>query len=188
MPSRIDRPLRALAAGGVIVYPTDTLLGLGARATDPAAVAHLFALKGRPGGVPISIAVSSYDELERWAELAPPARAWVRRALPGPFTVLARASPRARRSLAPGIVGPGGTIGLRIPDHATARALARAAGPLTATSANRHGAPPCRRIAQARRAFGAEDAANVPAAPAPSGRPSTIVDWTGGRPRFAERR
>ena len=188
MAPRTDRALRALAAGGVIVYPTDTLLGLGARALDATAVARLIALKGRPGDAPISVAVSSYEELERWADLSPAARAWVRRALPGPFTLLARASVPARRALAPGIVGPRGTIGLRIPDHPRARALSRVAGPLTATSANRHGLPPCRTLGEARRAFGREVAAYVPATPPPSGRPSTLVDWTGPRPRFAERR
>ncbi len=188
MAALTDRPLRALAAGGVIVYPTDTLLGLGARAEDPAAVARLVDLKGRPEGAPISVAVSSFEELERWAVLTPAGRAWARRSLPGPFTLLARASPRARRALAPEILGPGGTIGLRLPDHPVARALCRDAGPLTATSANRHGHAPCRTVAEARRTFGRGVAAYVPATPAPSGRPSTLVDWTGPHPRVVERR
>lgn len=187
MRPRDDPAVRALASGGVVVFPTDTLLGLGARATDRAAVARLAELKGRPGGFPISVAVSSYDELERLARLTPTARAFVRRALPGPYTVLLPASPVARRTLAPGILGPTGTIGLRIPDHPRARALARAVGPITATSANRHGQPPLPSLAAARREFGHRIAAYVPADPRPRGRPSTLVDLTRGPPRFARR-
>lgn len=179
---------RALARGGLVVYPTDTLLGLGARAGDRRAVARLEALKGRPSGQPISVAVSSFAEVEALTELAPPARRFVRAHLPGPYTVLARPSPLARRILAPRIFAEAGTVGVRLPDHPVARELARRSGPITATSANLHGAPACRTVRDARRVLGREVAVYLPARPPVSGHPSTLVDLARGEPRAIARR
>jgi len=177
----------ALAAGGLVVFPTDTLLGLAARATDRAAVGRLTALKGRSTAQPISVAVSSIEEVEALAELSPAARRFVRRHLPGPYTVLVRPSAAARRTLAPPVLAHPGAVGIRVPDHPVARELARRAGPITATSANRHGEPPARSVAESRRVFGDAVAVYLPARPPPSGRPSTVVDLTGPRPREIRR-
>jgi L-threonylcarbamoyladenylate synthase len=186
MGSAADVGSRALLAGGLVVHPTDTLLALAARALDPRAVARLVEAKGRPSSRPLSVGVSSVEELERWAELGPPARRFVRDRLPGPYTVLLRPSREARRRLAREVVG-GPAIGLRVPDHPLARELARRAGPTVATSANRSGESPARSLAEARRAFGRTVAAYVTAAPEPSGAPSEIVDLTGPRPRTVPR-
>jgi len=180
--------VRALAAGGLVVYPTDTLLGLGARAGDPEAIERLAAAKGRPPGMPLSVTVSSTAELEALVRLSPSGRRFVRTHLPGPYTVLVRASPAARRLLAGPTIGPRGILGVRIPDHPIARELARRAGPITATSANVHGRPPCRTTAEARQAFGRRVAVYLAGPPRPSGRPSTLVDLTGPTPRSAARR
>lgn len=187
MVAAVAAAARALAAGRSVVYPTDTLLGLGARATDRRAVDRLEALKGRPTGQPLSVALSSTEELERWAELTPPARRWIRRHLPGPYTVLLRPSRRAARRFPSSVVPPGGALAVRVPDHPIARDLARRAGPLVATSANPHGSPPCRSVAAARRTFGDRVAAYLPARPAPSGLPSTFVDLRGRTPRPVRR-
>ncbi len=179
---------RALRAGGLVVYPTDTLLGLGARATDDRAVERLARVKQRAPDQPISLAVSSLADVEAWTDLEPPALRFARTHLPGPFTLVARPSRSARRSLAPALFGPGGTLGLRLPDHPAARELARRVGPITATSANLHGQPPCRTIREARRTFGGAVEVYVAAPPRGSGRPSTLVDLTRGTPRAIERR
>src|SRR5580700_5735562 len=165
MTTDLERAVRALRNGELVVYPTDTLLGLAARASDPAAVDRLQHAKARPTSSPVSVAVSSYEEIEPLAELDGPRRAWLRRNLPGPYTALLPASPSARMSLAPGVVGAEGTIGVRIPDHPLARSLAELVGPLTSTSANRHGAPPARTVAEARRVFGREVAVYLEGAP-----------------------
>ena len=178
---------RALRAGELVVYPTDTLLGLGARADDDRAVARLASVKHRPPDQPISIAVSSLPDVEVWADLAPPALRFARTHLPGPYTLVARPSRRARHSLAPEILAPRGTLGIRLPDHPLARELARLVGPITATSANLHGRPPCRTIREARRAFGDQVAVYLAARPRGSGRPSILVDLTRGAPRSLER-
>lgn len=183
----VDRAARALARDRLVVFPTDTLYGLGARADRPSAVRRLLMAKGRPPSIPLSFAVSSYEEIERWASLDPPARAEVRGRLPGPYTLLLRANAHARRSLAPAVVGPGGTIGVRIPDHPIARRLAFRSGPVVATSANRHGRPPARSIEAARRTFETAVEVYLDGPPAPRGRPSQIIDLTGGAPRAVPR-
>ena len=181
-----DAGARALLAGQLVVHPTDTLYALAARALDRAAVRRLVAAKGRSSARPMSVGVSSVQEIDRWAELRPEGRRFVRDELPGPYTILARPSSEARRRLAPEVAG-GTTIGLRVPDHPLALELARRAGPIVATSANRSGEPVVRSLAEARRALGAAVAAYVSAPPAPSGRPSTLVDLTGARPRTVPR-
>jgi|HubBroStandDraft_3_1064219.scaffolds.fasta_scaffold221293_2 L-threonylcarbamoyladenylate synthase len=187
MPTDIERAVRALRRGDLVVYPTDTLLGLAARADDPAAVERLQQAKARPTALPLSVAVSSYEEIESLAELDGPRRAWLRRNLPGAYTALLPASPAAKISLAPGVVGAEGTIGIRIPNHPLARTLAELVGPVTSTSANRHGLPPARSISEARTMFGREVAVYLDGEPAPSGRPSELVDLTGARPRPVRR-
>jgi L-threonylcarbamoyladenylate synthase len=174
----LDRAVRALDAGELVVFPTDTLLGLAARAADPKAVARLLRAKARPGGQPLSVAVSSADEIEPLGRLSRTARGFVRRHLPGPYTILLRPTPTARRRLAPAVAG-GRTIGLRVPDHPVARELARRVGPIVATSANRHGERPARTIAEAERAFGSKVRVYLAARPPPVGRPSDLVDLTG---------
>ena len=188
MRSSVAAAARALASGRLVAYPTDTLLGLGARATDRAAVRRLQSAKGRPSGQPISVAVSSTEEVEALAALSPAARRFLRTHLPGPYTVLVRPSLVARRSLAPAVLAGSRSLGLRLPDHPVARELARRAGPLTATSANRHGETPCRTPTEVRRTFGAEVAVTLAAWPRVSGVPSTLVDLTGSLPRAVSRR
>jgi tRNA threonylcarbamoyl adenosine modification protein (Sua5/YciO/YrdC/YwlC family) len=186
MAARVADAARALVAGQLVVYPTDTLWGLAARATDRSAVARLIAAKGRAPDQPISIAVSSFEEAEPLGRLTPAGRRFLRTQLPGPFTVLLPPSLPARRDLAPAIAG-GWALGLRIPDHPLARELARRAGPITATSANRHGEPPARSIEEARRSLGDAVSVYLADGPAPPGQPSTLIDLTHDRPRAVAR-
>lgn len=176
MASPLDDAVRALRSGRLVVYPTDTLLGLAARAADPTAVGRLVRAKGRPTGQPLSTALSSTEELEPFADLSPSGRRWIRSHLPGPFTVLVPASPVGRRAFSVPGAGAVDRLGFRVPDHPLARELARRVGPITATSANRHGEPPARSLAEARRAFGDEVAVYLTGGPRPSGRPSQLID------------
>ncbi len=187
MEGGVEDAVRALLSGRLVVYPTDTLYGLAARAEDGRAVERLIALKGRAPEQPISVAVSSTEEAEPLATLSPTARRFLRTELPGPYTLLVPPSTEARGTLPGAIVG-GRSIGLRIPDHPLARELARRVGPITATSANRHGEPPARSLAAARRALGDGVAVYLPTRETPSGRPSTLVDLTGPAPRAVPRR
>lgn len=180
--SPLDAAVLSLKQGGVILYPTDTLMGLGASATRRIAVSRLFRLKARPERMPVSILFSSTEEIEPFVRISPKTRAEVRRLLPGPFTVILEASEHARKVLAPGCISREGGLGVRVSDHLVARELARRAGPITTTSANLHGGPPVRSLAQARRIFRNAVSVYLEPLPSPAGVPSTLVDLRGPRP------
>ena len=127
--------------GGVVVFPTRGLYGLAADATDPRAVDEVFRIKNRPLDKPLSILVKDMEALERFAgPVGPSARRLMESFWPGHLTVVLPAKP----ALPPALTGGTGTIGVRLPEHPVALALAKAFGnPLTATSANLSGQPGC---------------------------------------------
>ncbi len=168
-----------IRAGELIVYLTDTLYGLGSDATNEAAVARVFALKGRAETKPLLVLVRDLDEAAACGRIDGAARKLAERFWPGPLTLVVErttASP-----LAPGLNPQGSTIGLRVPARTMTRSLIRAADrPLTAPSANRSGAPPARSATEALATFGAGIALALDGGPSIS-QPSTIVGWSAGR-------
>ncbi len=179
MATPLSRAVGALRSGQVIVYPTDTLWGLGARADSTRAIERVLELKDRPSGQPISVAFSSTLEVEPYVRLTTRTRSWLREVLPGPVTALLPPSRWARGHLAPPILPNPRSLGVRVPDHPLARELARQLGvPITATSANRHGEAPVRSLAEARQVFGRAVAVYISGDPPPTGRPSRIIDLT----------
>src|SRR6187431_2713077 len=107
----LDEAVAALTAGAVLVYPTETLYGLGARALDPTAVAAVVHLKGRPDGKPFPLIVRDRAMLDRIAVDVPPrAQALAERYWPGALTLVLRARP----GLPPAVVGADGTIACRV--------------------------------------------------------------------------
>lgn len=181
-PVAIERAAAVLRAGGVAAIPTDTLYGLAANPFDAAAVERVFAVKGRTAERALPLVAASAGQVCEWIGRLPPmgerlaARFW-----PGPLTLVVLAPP----TLAPAVTGGGPTVGIRVPDHLAARALCAAAGvPLTATSANRSGAPPTRDPAVVAEALGDAVDLLVDAGMTPGGPPSTIVDVTGAEPRL----
>ena len=139
--SAVARAAQALAAGELVGFPTETVYGLGARADDDAAVAKIFAAKGRPADHPLIVHVASLLDAQAFAAQWPPVAARLTAALwPGPLTVIVPRAP----GLAAAAAGGQSTIGLRCPDHAVAQALLREARALgvrgvAAPSANRFG-------------------------------------------------
>jgi L-threonylcarbamoyladenylate synthase len=134
-----ERAVAALAAGGVVVLPTDTVYGLAALPGDRSATDRLFRLKDRSERTPLAVLCATPDQA---LELVDPAAVTeLRRAMarwwPGPLTVVAR----RRADVALHLGEPDTTIGLRVPDDDLVRALAEQVGPIAATSANRHGDP-----------------------------------------------
>ncbi|MDH4365496.1 MAG: L-threonylcarbamoyladenylate synthase, partial [Acidimicrobiia bacterium] len=131
----------ALRAGRLVAFPTETVYGLGADASNPAAVRAVFEAKGRPAGHPLIVHVAALHEARRWmADLDPATErrlmALARRFWPGPLTIVV---PRSGR-VAPEAVGGRPTIGLRVPAHPVALALLRAfQGGVAGPSANRFG-------------------------------------------------
>jgi L-threonylcarbamoyladenylate synthase len=132
----IERAVQVLHRDGIIVYPTDTVYGLGADALSEDAVIRVYEVKNRPISKPISVAVSDREMLSAIAVVDSRADAFMDRFLPGPVTVVLKA-----KSCLPEILTGGtGMIGVRIPAHPIALGIiSRFDGPITATSANYSG-------------------------------------------------
>ncbi|MBT9491445.1 MAG: threonylcarbamoyl-AMP synthase [Paucibacter sp.] len=140
-PQAIALAATRLAAGDLVALPTETVYGLGARADDDAAVAKIFAAKGRPADHPLIVHVLDAADAARFAsELPPLAKCLMDAFWPGPLTVIVPRAP----GMAAAAAGGQSSIGLRCPAHPVARALlvaARGLGVLgvAAPSANRFG-------------------------------------------------
>lgn len=130
----IDRAVAILKGGGIVAFPTETVYGLGADAENPAAVARIFAAKGRPPGRALTVHVGPRDDFARWGEWSDRAAALADRFWPGPLTLIV---PRSSR--VPDIVtGGAATVGLRVPSHPVAVGLLDTfGGGVAAPSANR---------------------------------------------------
>ena len=126
-------PKDVLNSGGILLYPTDTLYGLGVDALNVEALKKLKVLKGRDEGKPISIVVSDMEMAEVYAEVTPLARKLAEVFLPGKITLILN----ARDNLPVELTAGTGTIGIRIPNNILCLNIARELGrPYTATSAN----------------------------------------------------
>lgn len=172
----IDAAVAAVAAGKVIVLPTDTVYGIGADAFQPDAVAAVLAAKGRDRQMPPPVLIPSVRTLDGLArDVSAPARALMEAFWPGALTVIVWAQP----SLAWDLGDTGGTVALRVPDHAAARAVLERTGPLAVTSANRTGAPAAITAEHAQQQL--KDAVEIylDGGDSPLGVASTIVDATG---------
>jgi L-threonylcarbamoyladenylate synthase len=174
----LDEAAEALAAGGIVVVPTDTVYGVAVDPRSPGAAARLFALKRRPPDVPLPVLVADRDQALALADDDVPdvARRLMERFWPGGLTVVVRRRP----GLAIDLGGPDDTtIGLRVPAHPVPVALAVAAGPLATTSANRHGEATPARAADVADHLGA-GLALVLDAGACQGEASTVVSCVDG--------
>ena len=142
--AQLDRAASAVADGDLVVYPTETVYGLGADATDPDAVERVFDCKGRDRDKPLSVGVADVETARRYARLTPRDERFMREFLPGPVTVVVEAEP----SLPDALTAGRDRVGVRIPDHEVALALLRATAPIpvTATSANVSGTGSVRRV------------------------------------------
>jgi len=131
----VGKAAGVVAAGGVVLIPTESHYGLGVDPRQPEAVEKIIALKGRPEGLALPVVCSDWDQVESLVSVPDPHRFKLARIWPAALTVVAgRRRPVAASSTE--------TLAVRIPDHDGLRALLYRVGPLTATSANRHGEPP----------------------------------------------
>ncbi|MFB6281879.1 MAG: L-threonylcarbamoyladenylate synthase [Haloferacaceae archaeon] len=135
----------AVRAGDPVVYPTETVYGLGADATDPDAVERVFELKGRSRDDPLSVGVPTVAAARRYVDPTPREERFMRAFLPGPVTPVVA---RREGALPDVLTGGRERVGIRVPAHDRALAFLAAAGvPVTATSANVSGRPSVRRVA-----------------------------------------
>jgi L-threonylcarbamoyladenylate synthase len=129
----IEKAVRVLSRDGLVVYPTETVYGLGADALSETAVCKVYEAKQRPLGNPVSVAVSDLEMIDAIAYVDETAERFLQKFLPGPVTVVLP----VKRCLPQDLSGGTGTIGIRFPDHTVAQAMIAALdSPVTATSAN----------------------------------------------------
>jgi L-threonylcarbamoyladenylate synthase len=133
--AEIERAAALLRAGEIVVFPTETVYGLGADALQPSAVEKIFAAKERPYSDPLIAHIADLSALEQLVTDVPPQAYQLAQAFwPGPLTLILPASARVPRLVTAGF----STVGVRMPSHPVARALIRAVGsPIAAPSANR---------------------------------------------------
>lgn len=179
----VERAAAVLRGGGLVAFPTETVYGLGAAARDPAALARLYAVKGRPADHPVIVHLASADDLGAWAADVPAAaHALAERFWPGPLTIVLRRAP----GVPDAVTGGRETVGLRVPDQPLALALLRAFGDgIAAPSANRFGAVSPTTAAHVRESLGDAVDLVLDGGPCTVGVESTIVDLTdAGTPRL----
>jgi L-threonylcarbamoyladenylate synthase len=171
-PAVIREAADLIRGGLVVAYPTDTLYGLAVDPRNATAVKRLYALKGRPDASALTLIAAEMSHVRAAGDMTPLAERLAARWWPGPLTIVLRAQPIIARET----LGGGRTVGIRIPDHPVATALARDTGfAITATSANRSGAAAESNAAAVAAALPEIDAI-IDAGPARGGAPSTIVD------------
>lgn len=173
----IDEAVHALARGGLVVLPTDTVYGIGADAFAPPAVAALLAAKGRGRQMPPPVLVPDVRTVDGLCvDVTDDVRALLDACWPGGLTVICRSQP----SLAWDLGETRGTVAVRMPDHPAALALLRRTGPLAVSSANRTGEPAALTAQEAERQLGDAVQVYLDGGPAPGGVASTIIDATDG--------
>jgi L-threonylcarbamoyladenylate synthase len=131
----IQRAVAILRAGGVVAFPTETVYGLGADATNPAAIRQIFAVKERPYDHPLIVHLANHDQLSDWAlEISPAALLLAKAFWPGPLTLVLKKQPYVLDM----VTGQQETVGVRVPSHPIALALLNLFnGGIVAPSANK---------------------------------------------------
>jgi len=178
----IGQAAEVIRRGGVVAYPTETVYGLGALALHEAAVEQIYGLKQRQRYKPLSILIEDPSALEGLVQTIPDrVRALMARFWPGPLTLLFLAAGHLPSIL----TGRGGKLGVRVSSHPLARELVRVVGvPITATSANRSGAPNCRTGEEVLRQLGGQLEFILDGGLTPGSEGSTIADVTVEPPKI----
>jgi len=172
----IRETVRIIQNGGMVVFPTRTLYGLGVDANNPSAIGRLFQVKGRDPEKPVSILIKSQEALASYTVTIPPAAIpLMNRFWPGRITLIFLAN----AGVSPLLTAGTGKIGIRIPDHPVAVKLVNALDhPLTGTSANYSGNPGVSRIEDLPRDFLNQMDMIIDAGPLSGGIGSTVIDAT----------
>lgn len=185
----VEEAVAILRRGGLVAFPTETVYGLGADARNPAALARLYKVKGRPVAHPVIVHITSREAMAGWARDIPPfAETLAARFWPGPLTlVLKRAE-----GVPDAITGGQDTVGLRVPAHPVARELLAAfasnafdsdkSGGIAAPSANRFGRISPTTAAHVHADLGADVDGIIDGGPCDVGIESTIIDCSGDGP------
>ncbi|OPL09102.1 MAG: hypothetical protein AVO33_07610 [delta proteobacterium ML8_F1] len=178
--TEIEKAAEILRKGGLVVFPTETVYGLGANAFDEGAVRNIYNAKGRPSDNPLIVHIGALEDLEMLVEEVPEMALRLMEAFwPGPLTLVLRKSPKIGFSLTGGL----GTVAVRMPSNSVALALIRAAGvPVAAPSANLSGRPSPTRDAHVLDDLEGRVDAIILGGEVTMGLESTVVDCTGEIP------
>lgn len=137
-PKTIDIATEVLRRGGLIIYPTDTVYGIGSNAMHPEAVLKIFKAKRRPPTQSLPVAISSIEMAENIAYVTIEARKLMEKFWPGPLTIVLK----SKGILPKEVIAGGNSVGIRIPKHEVPLAIIRSLGfPLISSSANIHNMP-----------------------------------------------
>lgn len=177
-PAEVERAAGVLRAGGLVAFPTETVYGLGADASNREAVERLYRVKGRPADHPVIIHFDSLERALAWARDVPEeAGILARRFWPGPLTLILKGSEKAK----PFVTGGQPSVGVRVPSHPVAQALLKAfGGGVAAPSANRFGRISPTTAAHVREDLGSDVDLVLEGGPSEVGIESTIVDLSQG--------
>jgi len=176
--SEVRRAAQILRAGGLVAFPTETVYGLGADASNEKAVARLYEVKRRPADHPVIVHFQKPHHAFRWARDLPGAAAELaERFWPGPLTLILKRSALAKDF----VTGGQDTVGLRVPSHPLAQALLKEfGGAIAAPSANRFGMVSPTTPAHVREDLGKDADLVLEGGPSEVGIESTIVDLSSG--------
>jgi L-threonylcarbamoyladenylate synthase len=175
LPENIQKAAAIIREGGVIVYPTDTVYGLGCLPKIPEAAKRLCVIKGRADR-PLPLACADTDAARELVDFSPVADRLAARFWPGPLMMVLP----ARVEFSIWVTHGSKTLGVRVPDHQVARELARlCGGSIVSTSANRSGEEPFRTAWDAAESLGKEVDLVLDAGQATGGLPSTVIDLSG---------
>lgn len=163
--------------GGVLLVPTESYYGLGADPWNESGVDKIFSMKARPAELGVPVLCADWQQVESLVEIPERFRIKLARLWPAALTVVLPtvAEVAAART---------GTLAVRIPDHAELRALLYRLGPLTGTSANRHGEPPSTTVDGALASLAEAPDLVLDAGPTAGGKTSTLVDLSRGEPEI----
>src|SRR5687768_14249547 len=179
-PSLIRKAADILNKGGLVAFPTETVYGLGADASNESAVRAIFRVKGRPESHPLIVHLRDVDQVRHWADEFPEAAKELgRRFWPGPLTMILRKAGVVSKV----VTGGQETVGLRVPDHPVALSLIREfGGGVAAPSANRFGRVSPTSADHVRQDLGTDVDFILNGGPCTVGVESTIVDFSSGDP------
>jgi len=173
-PKFLSEALKILNDGGLVAFPTDTVYGLGCLAFNDSAVISIYSAKDRPLEKAIPVLIGEIQDLEKVGTNIPESFYKIaKRFWPGPLTCVIQ-----KQANLPRAVSASSTIGVRIPDHITARAILKASGPLAVTSANLSGHRSPVNAEEVRSQLNGRIPLIIDGGITPGGTPSTVVDFS----------
>lgn len=177
--TKIEGAIRVLENDGMVVYPTDTIYGLGANIFSEHAIKKVYSLKNRDYSKPLSVCVSEIEDIDKIAHLEGIDE--IKKLLPGPFTIILN----KKENISPTLTAGGEKIGIRIPNNRISRELTRKF-PITATSANLSGGEVPKSTSEILELLGDSVDLIIDGGKL-QGNPSTVIDWTTHPPKIVRK-